>query len=355
MKDFMESISFLEFKGQKKEALEHMEKFFSDDKGDVLGYYICKGYDVYKFYIILVNGNLYMALDTLPPCYWYHLDTYEKFKKLKKVYNNKGESFTHRKSLISMELSNNAMSGFMDRVRSDYEYTIFLYNMCTNSPFMHNEIFGEREFYDKYLNRERYNSLEKAILIKHIIDSERGFFIRTALSNSIVSIKCVGRTLFIRCYYNDTPTTLTGHKYPLDVVMFLNNFVVVSLEDIVKTDSGDFFTSIISLLPLAFYGDMRYEIHQYLSDKDMEISKDYEKTLQKVFTDFTVHGVFAKWGNDSKSVDLNDLSNDGIRELLEAEFTEEESKYILKSRLKELHFKQSDTEDKDKKMIKKKK
>lgn len=349
MKDFMEAIPFIEFKCIEDYVKSHTESFFKKDKGDILGYYVCKGTELFKFYLISVSDSLYMALEALPPCFWYEIKTYDDFRNVRKSYNRKGNTFQKRLTKISTKLSGNAVLGdIMNTIRSDYEYTMLIYNMCMENPFVGGNIFGTDELYDDYINKNKYNSLEQALLTKFIIDKEHGFCIRTVHTNSIISIKCVNNILFFSFYYNECPKSVNNiNDLPLDLYLFMINFNMIDISDALESKSPNIVLTLHSSLPIDYYGEMRYSIYSYLVENESENNEDneYIKLLKSLFTDYTVHKITGEI--EEELVKMENKTDDKIRAFIVSKFTDEEKKFILDQRLNSMNFVNNTTDGRD--------
>lgn len=347
MKDLVESFSYNEVKSIRDALEKHTKELLGDNlsKGEVMGYYVCKGMESFNFYIVVVDNKIYLAFETLPPYFWYNVESYEEFKKLRKIFNKKGDNFQNKVCKISLGLSKNAEVGsFMETMRGDYEYVTFLYNMCIKNTFLSDNIFGTDELYDKYIDTENYNSLEHALLIKYIMDKERGFCVRTKLSKSIVLFRVVRGVIFISYYYDSSIKSVGGSDIPIDLLVFLTNFNVKTIQEVIMDRNKLKLLELNGSLPVDYYGEMRFEIHKYLVSREKEIDNvnndnddNYDELLKSIFTDYTVHKIFMKWGD--KYEDLKELSDEGIKKLLKDEFTKEEKKCISESRLSDIKFK----------------
>ena len=105
IKDFIKSINILECKNYKDIINDHMKGFFhkDKDKDEIIGYYVCNGEYLFKFYIIKVNNEIYMALENTPPYFWYKLKSYEDFRIIRKIYNKKTDTYEKKILLIGMK------------------------------------------------------------------------------------------------------------------------------------------------------------------------------------------------------------------------------------------------------------
>lgn len=326
IKEFIESIPLKEMKCVEEYVKKHLKQFFKNDNGEVLGYYICKGCEVYKFYLVSVDGELYFALDALPPCLWYKLKTYDDFREIRRSYNNKGDKFDTRLVKVSTKFSKNAVFGdILKTIRSDYEFVVMIYNMCVENPYVDDYIFGSDELYDEYLKKHRYNSMELALLKKYIIDREHGFKIRSAFTNSIISIKCVNGIVFFSFYFNKCPSMPRVGDLPLDIYMFMLNFEMMSLSNVIKMNSVESINTLCNALPQEYYGDMRYDVYNYLSSNSGEMDKEYEQVLRVLFTKYTINKVASEFNKDILSL-KND--NKPISDFVMNKLNDEEKRYL---------------------------
>jgi hypothetical protein len=329
IKDFIDAIPMNELRCIKEKVNNHMDIFFSKDKGEILGYYVCKGRDPFKFYIISVSDILYMALEAVPPLMWYKIESYQDFKNVVKAYNKNSSKFTNRITRISAGLSGNAVVGdIMKNIKSDYEYMIFIYNICSAHPFMSVDVFGYDELYDEYLNSREYNSMERALLTKCIFDKEHGFCIRTMYTNSIVSIKCIKGVMYMSFFFNECPQLEGIGNVPLDMYIFMLNFNLASFDQLLSKNSMNILQSICGSIQKDYYGEFRFSIYNYLLlSKDSEIDPAYVLTLRKLFTNFTIKRILDEI--DPHSLDSMKSNNKLVVEYLKGKLTDEEKVYIL--------------------------
>ena len=184
--DFTNNILFTEIKNSVTNVKIHMENFFKIDS-EVLGYYVCKGQKLFKLYLVSVDKQLYITLDKIPPIYWHKIKTYDDFQNIKKAYNTKQSNsrFCNKIVRISNGLSNSMLGNNFCTINNNYEYLMILYNLCIASPFVMDNIYDNDEFHETKLDYSKYNSIDKTLLVKHIIDKNQGFNIRTVNSNSL--------------------------------------------------------------------------------------------------------------------------------------------------------------------------
>ena len=212
--------------------------------------------------------------------------------------------------------------------------------MCMENPFTGNNVFGTDELYDDYISMNKYNSLERALLTKFIIDKEHGFCIRTVHTNSIISVKCFNNIVFFSFYYNECPKNM-NNDLPIDLYLFMLNFDLVDIKDILESNNSNTVLTLHSSLPLDYYGEMRYSIYNYLtsnalSDTSSEDSKEYFKLLRSLFTDYTVHKITNEI--EDELLNMTNKTNETIISLIKTKFTNEEVKYILDQRLDNMSF-----------------
>lgn len=344
IKDFIDAIPMNELRCIKDKIKNHMNTFFSKDKGQVLGYYVCKGREPFKFYMISVNNTLYMALDAVPPLMWYKIESYLDFKTVARAYNRSSSKFTNRLTRISTGLSGNAMAGdIMKNIKSDYEYTTLVYNICVSNPFMNMDVFGHNELYDEYLNSREYNSMERALLTKCIFDKESGFCIRTLYTNSIISVKCVKGVMYMNFFFNECPLLEGIGNIPIDMYMFMLNFNLESFDHLLGKNSMNIVQSICSSIQKDYYGEFRESIHKYLSTlgESQKIHKEYIMTLRKLFTNFTIKNILDDMGSNT----LDDMkpNNKLVIQYIKEKLTNDEKVHILVNIIDELElFTQND-------------
>jgi len=337
IKDFIDAIPMNELKCIKDKVKKHMDDFFTKDKGDILGYYICKGRDPFKFYMISVNNILYMALEAVPPLMWYKIESYPDFKKVVRAYNKNSSKFTNRVTRISAGLSENAMVGdIMKNIKSDYEYMTFIYNICLSNPFMNMDVFGYDELYDEYLNSREYNSMERALLTKCIFDKESGFCIRTLYTNSIVSIKCIKGVMYMSFFFNECPLLEGIGDMPLDMYIFMLNFNLASFDQLLSKNSMNIVQSICASIQKDYYGEFRFSIYNYLlSLKDSDkVDHVYVVTLRKLFTNFTMKRILDEM--DSNTMNSMMPNNKLVIEYIKGKLTDGEKVHILENIIDEL-------------------
>ena len=344
IKDFIDAIPMGELRCIKDKVKTHMDTFFKNDQGEVLGYYVCNGQDPFKFYVISVGEKLYMALEAVPPLMWYKIESYSDFKKVARAYNKNSSKFTNRLTRISIGLSGNAVVGnIMKNIRSDYEYVTFIYNICLSNPFMNMDVFGYNELYDEYLNSRKYNSMERALLTKCIFDKESGFCVRTLYTNSIVSVRCVKGVMYMSFFFNECPMLEGVGNIPLDMYMFMLNFNLVSFDQLLGKNSINIIQSICASVQKDYYGEFRFSIYNYLSSlSDSEKgNKEYIVALRKLFTNFTIKKIL----DDMDSNNLNSMkpNNKLIAEYIKEKLTNDEKHHILENIIDELElFKQDE-------------
>lgn len=339
IKDFIDAIPMNELRCIKDKIKNHMDIFFSKDKGEILGYYVCKGHDPFKFYMIAVNNTLYMALEAVPPLMWYKTESYSDFKKVVRAYNKNSSKFTNRITRISAGLSENAVVGdIMKNIKSDYEYMTFIYNICLSNPFMNMDVFGYDELYDEYLNSREYNSMERALLTKCIFDKENGFCIRTLYTNSIVSVKCVKGVMYMSFFFNECPLLEGIGNIPLDMYIFMLNFNLASFDQLLSKNSMNIVQSICASIQKDYYGEFRFSIYNYLlSLKDSDkVDPVYVFALRKLFTNFTMKRILDEMDSDTMSSMKN--SNKLIIEYIKDKFTNEEKSHVVWSIIEELEL-----------------
>lgn len=341
MENFMESISTTECRNYENVIKDHNKKFFSEDSGEVLGYYVCKGEDVFNFYLIKVNKKLYMALENTPPYYWYQINNYEDFRAVRKIYNKKTDQYENRTLLIATQLWNGPKSEsyIMENIRSDYEYTMILHDMCRNNPYLCEDIFSTNEFHYTNLNRDELSSLECALLNKHIINYRQGFHFRTALTNSVVSVKCKHGLVFFACYFDNCINGVKNGNIPIDLAMFLTNFKLTTIRDIVRGKSSVDLMRVNQTVPIDFYADVRNEIYLALVDNDKKeetFNEEYMHLLQNIFTEHTVNRII--FGLGDKAEALKSMSDKSVRDVLRDEFTEDEKKFVNMKFFAEMKF-----------------
>ena len=352
MSDLMDSIDNTEFRNMEEKIEKHTKEFFKKDEGEVMGYYVCKGFDTHKFYLVLVNKKLFMAPDTFAPYFWYPIESEEDFKQVKRAYNSEGDKFPNKLVLVSLGINgDDKVKSLMSLIHSDYEYVTVLHHLCMNNNYINGEVFGYGELYDKKIEdaREKYTALENSLLTKRIMDVEKGFYVRGMLSNSIISIKCSRGMVFINCLYNNFPKTMGGITLPIDFFSLVSNFNVRTLDAIVNSKSEELLRAVKSVLPVTYFGDLYYQTHRALSEENDHDDK-YKKVLTNIFTDLTIHRIFLKWGKETERI--SDLPNQSIIELVKDELSEEEKKYISHEKLDNTIFRKDpdeSTKPKDKK------
>jgi hypothetical protein len=341
MKDYLESIPYQELKSIKDHIMKHMDNFFKDDKGEVIGYYLCRGVDVFKFYIMKVNNKIYMALDSVPPFFWYEIKTHSDFKNVRRSYNKKGDTFKNKMSKLCVSFSlNNTLTLQSDSgVQSDYEKIMLLANMCLENPFTSDSIFGSNELYDRNMNMKDMNAIEKAHLNKYIIEQCRGFNVRTLYSQSIINVKCNQGIYFLTFYFNPCPILENVNDIPIDVYLFMLNFNIMGAYDVISKKDEDLLKHIACIMPVDFFSDMRFNIYRYLLEIDNPEKEDtcddsYLLALKLLFTNYTVHKILLEHGDELK--DLN--SNADMIDAILQNITEEEFKYILKDEINKISF-----------------
>jgi hypothetical protein len=345
IKDFMESISLLECKNYKKNIDEYTSDFLKKDKGEIIGYYMCKCLDLFKFYFIKVNDTLYMALENTPPYFWYKLSVYDDFRIIRKIYNKKNEKYQNKNLFIATQLWNGPDSEeyIKANIRNDYEYTNILYNICRENKYVDKDIFS-KEYHYNILNRDDLSSLEYALLDKHIINNQKGFYCRTVLTNSVVSIKCISGIVFLTCYYDNCTYGSKNGEIPIDLSMFLSNFKLTTIKNIVNYKNKVDLVKINKYIPVDFYADMRDEIYIVLSGDIKAFDKDYIKLLKQLFTEHCVNRVIFSLGDEVET--LKNIPNKDIRKILKTKFSEDELKYMSKKFFNKMSFSGENTSNK---------
>jgi hypothetical protein len=337
IKSFIQSINILECKNYKDIIDNHTKDFFYKDKNEseseIIGYYVCNGEYLFKFYIIKVTNIIYMALENTPPYFWYPLTSYKDFRLIRKIYNKKTDIYEKKILLIGTELLNLENNDIIKNINNDYEYTMILYNMCKLNPFIYNDIFYPNEFHYNVINRNKLSSLENALLDKKIIMQNKGFYCHTSLTNSIISIKCIQGVIYLICQYDECQ-----RKMPIDLEIFLSNFKLTDIKTIINNCIEKDLIKINNSIPLDFYYIMKDEIYNILeyNKNKLIISKEYKKILRQLFTKHCVNRVMFGFGDNINL--LKNRSDKFIRKLLYKYFSKEELKYISKKYLKQIKF-----------------